>query len=522
MATRKAKAGEPVAKAAPIEDIDVLTYVEGAMRTYGRETNLDRAIPDFRDGLKPVHRRSLWAMAAIGLVSSTREVKAARIVGDTIGKLHPHGDTSAYGAIVTLVNSPAPAVDGVGNWGTLIDGAAAYRYTNARFTAYGKLMFHKDYFPTVPMLPNFDKEWKEPLLIPTLLPNLLFNGASGIGVGVRTEIPAFTPSSVIKMMIRILSGEKPDPSEFASQLDFYNQYGGTVAKSKENLESITNLFSSTSGSVVWTCDLEVVEAKKQIVIKGFCPDINPTKLVEDKLKPMAEVRSVTAGDGLSYVIQVNSSLNMNEFNRVVAQIRRLTTAKVSYECYVTQRRVREDDPEKCETDFFCLSVPQIFVRWLRWRIQLEKDSLDYRIDQTNRKIRMLDLLILACDNLKVIFDALKTKDPAAFIAKGLEITVDEANLILDRKVRQLSRLDASKLQAERATLKTFLKDLKGRRSQPQQEVLDFMKRALKFFERKEIYTGTYAWIGDPKVAKTLVSGQVSTEDEAEVEAEDAE
>ena len=415
-------------------------------------------------------------------------------------------NSSAYGALVTLANAPTPPVDGIGNWGTLIDPAAAYRYTNARLTEYGKMMFHRDYFPTIPKLPNFDQTWKEPLLIPTLLPNLLFNGSSGIGVGIRTDIPAFTPPSVIKLMIRILEGEKPTPKEFARQLEFYNQYGGHVAKNKNTLPGIEEFMSSTAGSVTWACDMDVIEERKQVVIHGFCPDVKPTVLVESKLKPMQEVQSVVSGDGLSYVVQVKKTLNMNEFNKVVEKIRKLTTAKVSYEIYVTARKLKEGYDDRYETEFLSLSIPQLFVRWLKWRIALEKDSLDYRISEVEKRIRLLELLALACDNLKVIFDALKTKDPAPVIAKGLKITLDEANIILDRKVRQLSRLDADKLQGDLKVQRAALKELKAKRKNPVSEVLEFMRRAQSFFEKNEVYTGTNLWLGASKVAKTLVHG----------------
>ena len=203
--TKKTK---PSTALAAIPEESLVAHVRASMTIYGQEVNLERAIPDFRDGLKPVVRRSLWALSQIGIDS---RIKAARIVGDTLGKYHPHGDASCYSAVVNIVNSPVPTIEGEGNWGTLVDPPAAMRYTNASMSFYGKMFFGKNYRPVTELVHNFDRTHKEPLVLPALLPNLLFNGSQGIGLGLITSIPAFTPGSVLKMMVRILEKEDLSP-----------------------------------------------------------------------------------------------------------------------------------------------------------------------------------------------------------------------------------------------------------------------------------------------------------------------
>ena len=164
----KSKPGLPTGTMAPVADKDLLSFVEHSMGIYGREVNLERSVPDFRDGLKPVVRRLLWAMHQL---PGDGTYKSARLVGDTMGRFHPHGDSSLYGALVTAVNNPVPPFIGIGNWGTLVDPAAAHRYTNLKMSTYGRLFFGKNYTPITDFVPNFDRSDKEPLVLPALLPN---------------------------------------------------------------------------------------------------------------------------------------------------------------------------------------------------------------------------------------------------------------------------------------------------------------------------------------------------------------
>jgi DNA gyrase/topoisomerase IV subunit A len=478
-----------------LTDISLLKFTEGAMFTYGSEVNLERAIPDYRDGFKPVSRRSMWALYQL---PKDQLMKSSRLLGDVIGKYHPHGEMSVSGAIITLVNSCTSGVTGVGNWGTLIDPAAAFRYTNLKLSTYGGLFFGRDYLPVTPMVPTYDKKGKEPLCLPSLLPNLLFNGSNGIGVGVATRIPAYTPRSVLNLMIEALENRKKvTPEACVTHLEFYHQYGGFVRKTKAVKAELKEFYSTPGGSVTWESNFEVDRDNKRVTITGFAPEVKPDRLVEDKLKPMECVQHVDQNrGGLSYTIQIKSSVNFNEFDEFVERFKKLTTSRIKYEVYVTERKLKEgyEVEGKYEVDFLKLSIPELVNRWLSWRIDLESRSLDYRIEQMRIAIKRTKLFIFACANLQVIFKALQTADPADHLVRNLKISLEEANQILDLKVRQLSSLDKKKLQELLADQESQLKILKTKREKPAREVLKFLKISLERFESKEAFAGTHIWM----------------------------
>lgn len=496
--TVRAKAPKPAL--APVNEEDLLSFIRKSMKTYGVEVNLERSIPDFRDGLKPVARRVLWAMSQI---HSEKGVKAARLIGDTMGKYHPHGDLSLYGATVNLVNNPVPPLNGKGNWGTLVDGPAAMRYPNVLLSKYGKSFFGRYYTPIIDLVPNFDRSAKEPLILPALLPNLLMNGASGIGVGVTTSIPAFTPDSLLRVMVRLLDGETLEAADYTKALEFYYQYGGKVVKSKANTAAITSFFNGTKGSVLWESPLEIDEVKKQITLFRFAPDIKPVHLIEgvvDKegkkkkrgLKDLDSVSRVYAGKGLSYVIQARKDLNMNEFKLLCEHVRKATMSRISYDIYATER---VSDPErgddKYKVNFFTCSIPTLIRRWLKWRCGLEARSLDWRISRTEKDIAFLQLLIFAADKLDIIFKALRTETPADYMVKHLKITLEQANQILDLQVRRLSKLDQTKLKADLKETQTMLSVLRKKRKNPQHEVREFLASCVGRFELYSEWAGTH-------------------------------
>lgn len=483
----------------PVIDIDLLTFAEQQITIYGVETNTERAIPDFYDGMKPVGRRSLWALSQL---PKTQLVKSARIVGDTLGKYHPHGDSSLYGALVTLATEPTPTVFGEGNWGTIFDPAAAYRYTNARLTSYGLTSFHPFYTPVVDYVPSFDRKDKEPLVLAVLLPQLLFNGASGIGVGMRTSIPSFTPASVLSVMVSLLEGEQLTPEDYASRLRFYCEYGGSPVKTKENFARAVSFFDGTKGSIDWQSKLEIDEIKKQIRITGYAPSLkmlpSDSAKTEQKerrdvvsvLRMMDSVSNVSQVDGVSYCVQARRDLNINEFRRLADKVRQLTTTRVSYEVYVTERKPVGDG--KYEVSFSTLSIPQLIIKWLKRRVQLEKKSLDWRIAQVELELHKLNLQLCAADNREIIFQVLKSNLPnlEEVLAKKLSISVEDAKYILDLQVRRLSGLSRNDVSLKIKEQKSKLSVLQAKRKNPVAEVRDFLAAAAQSFSKYSVFAGT--------------------------------
>lgn len=495
--------------------IDALALVRTNMKIYGEEVNLERSVPDFRDGLKPVARRVLVSMNDIMGLRSTRGVKTAKVAGHCIGTYHPHADTGASDAAVTQVNLPFPPIEGIGNWGTLVSGAGSPRYTNVAFTNYGRSFFSKHYHVLVDKVPNYDSSTKEPLCLAALFPNILFQGIMGIGVGIRTSIPAFTPISVLKLMNRLLEGEKLTPEDYARSLKFVNQYGGCIAKTKENFKAAVELFSGTKGSIRWKSPLTIDEDTKSIIIDAFAPNVNPVDVLDKKVKLIPEVKSVYSGKGLSYVVEVDRKCNMAQFNAVVAKVDSLFSTSMSYDIYVTERNLVDAESGKYKVDFHNLSIPNLVIRWLKWRLKLEADSLDYQIKQAEDRINFLNLLVLACDNLKIIFDAIRTQAPAAYLVKNLEISLEDANVILDRKVRNLSKMDKSKLQAELKTVKDHHGKLKIKRKSPRKEVIAFFQHSITQIEAYQKFAGTRQFKLKAVPASVNALGEEDSEEVAE-------
>jgi hypothetical protein len=398
---------------------------------------------------------------------------------------------NCYNAIVTLTTSFAPVIQGEGNWGTQIDSAAAYRYTNCNLTELGKLNFHHYFLPCADLIPNFDGSSKEPLVLPALLPQLLFNGSSGIGVGVTTSIPSFEPASVLKIMIRLLNGESLSTEDYAKGLKFQEVYGGQPIKSKENAEAIRAFFEGHKGYVDWNSEIEIDRDSKTVTILAFAPGISPLNFLENKVKPRDEVQNVSAGDvGMSFVIRCKKTLNYNDFDKFVLFLKKGLTCRNHYEVYVTERLLDEGSGDNYHVNFFAISIPNLIVRWLKWRCKLEARSLDFRIEKTQSQIAFTELMILACDNLQIIMDALRREDTADYIAKKLKISIEQANVILDRKVRNLSKLDNSKLRLRVKELKSLLASLKTKRKKPSIEVKAFLESTIDRFKLAEKWIGT--------------------------------
>ncbi|HHN9420339.1 TPA: DNA gyrase subunit A, partial [Escherichia coli] len=238
--------------AAPTEDRNLgheslRDFSTRSMKTYGVTVNLDRSVPDLFDGLKPVHRRILWGASH----HEKRFIKSARVVGDVVGRYHPHGDIAAYDALVTLVNQSTPTMLGSGNWGSMVDGAAAARYTETKLSAYGHSFLNPDYIhkEVTTFVPNYDDSDIEPVTLPAMLPNVLLNGGEGIGVGITTSLPTFTPESVVAILQRMLKGEDLTPRDFAKTLKYSHKYGGQLVKSKENQKGWLSMFETSKGKV---------------------------------------------------------------------------------------------------------------------------------------------------------------------------------------------------------------------------------------------------------------------------------
>lgn len=430
---------------------------------------------------------------------------------DTFVVVHNSG---TYGALDTLVNENVPTFTGIGGWSTQTAGASAMRYTECLLSPYGRSLFEPAYIAkeVATFVPNYDRTTIEPLVLPSLLPNLLFNGASGIGVGVATDIPGFTPVSVLDVMCRLLGGEKLTPADIGRKLKFYEQWGGWVDTSKKEVRlQIRSLMENSTGSVEFNSVVEEERSDKSILIRQFASGINILAVVE-RFKLIPEVLSVMLVDApVGYRVQFKGSINYNEYDAAIKKIQKMVTTRHSYNITVTERLplAKEGDVplgisrDDYQVAFHQLTIPQLMVKWLKWRIEIEVKALAYRIAISNARIAFLKLMILAHDNLDVIMAALRKDDPKAHIMKGLKITDVQAEQILERKVRQLSKLNRQDLKDKTVAELDNLATLQRKAKKPRKEVQLFLEDAKSRFKQVETERKSMIWAFSERDSKAM-------------------
>lgn len=461
------------------------------MGVYADEVNLARAVPDLMDGMKPVQRRILWAASQ----ESNDFVKLAKVVGSVLGKYHPHGDSSVAGACTVIVQSNVPTLLGKGNWGSLIDPAAAMRYINCKLSNYGWTFFDPDYInkEVTSFVPNYDDTLVEPVSLPAMLPNVLLNGGEGIGVGTTTVLPTFTVESVVAILRRMFAGEKLTVTDFAKTLKYHYRYGGHLVKSKENKEGWLRLFTDDTATITFEAGLVIDRDNKAIEIDDWPKGLNPIKFIE-KVRLMKGVDQAFNHKGATgFRIEVDKKYNYAQFDSLTEAVRKATRVRRSFKINVTHRQAKIDDGVvSYDTKYLSLSVPRLLMAWAKERIALEKRSLAYRITKQEAAIAYSKLLIYAANNLDTIFKALRAQDAKAYLVKHLKLTEEQADKILELKVRQLSKLDQDaikeKLKAQLkmlSQLNAWLKRPREKVSQDMDRVVEAIDKDLKFEAAKD-------------------------------------
>lgn len=404
-----------------------------------------------------------------------------------IGSYHPHGDQACYGAMVTMVNSSVPLLDGIGNWGSLLDPPAAQRYTVCRLSKVGQAVMDSDYLAVTSMVPNYDDTTTEPVVLPAKLPFLILNGAEGIGVGITCSIPTFTVESVVDVLTRLLSGEKLKVTDLAKLLKPKQYYGGRLVNSESNKAQWLQLMKTGQASVEFEAPLEVDEAKKQITVGEWPNGLNPEKFVQ-KVRAMPETqRCYNSKGSTTFVIECKKAYNMVQFHDFVEKVRKLARAKSNYKFNCTHRVAKtEDGITTYQTQFLKLSVGQFIVQWLKLRIELEKRVINYRIAREQKAIDYSNLLLYASTKLDVIFKALRSSDAVAYMVRNMDVDETQAKAILELKVRQLSKLDQAEIKQKLAAQKKRMAELQANLKRPKNSVKKEMQSLLTLVKEDAI------------------------------------
>ena len=450
---------------------DLTLMAKTFMKRYGHYVNEDRAMPALMDGLKPVHRRILWAMHLLGCLPNSKTVKSARIIGEVLGKFHPHGDSGAYTALVNMVNQPSPLVYGEGNWGNITrDPAASMRYTAAKLTPLGASLFDPYYQPATKMLPNYDGTTVEPLLLMAPVPVLLLGYNMGIGVGATCNLLPFTLESVVKLTELALKahdlGKGITPALCAKTLKFTST-GGGVVEGQEDM--VLEYMKTGNGSVIMSSTYTCPPKQNNVMVfRQFAPVDIVKKIARiAEFDGVVEINDLTSiEEGYCYEVRLKN-MAPQLLDPLKKKIAKELETRITLNNNVTLRRAVEGGHQ---TKNIHVSMPEVFEKWIAWRIACDKVSTTAAKKAAEDRIAYLNLLVFAVANRDRIIKILGLRIPNDQLndrlAKELSITVEQAKLILDLRVRQLNALEKDKLSAEIKDLKAKVQELGKRLTDP--------------------------------------------------------
>ncbi len=447
-----------------IVEVGIDSSIEESYLAYSMSVIIGRALPDARDGLKPVHRRILYAMHELGLTSKVAYKKSARIVGDVIGKYHPHGDNAVYDALVRMAQDFSmrlELVDGQGNFGSIDgDNAAAMRYTEARMTKASEEILRDIDKDTIDFVPNYDDTLKEPDILPSRLPNLLVNGANGIAVGMATSIPPHRMDEIIDALVHVLenpNAELDEILEFVKGPDFPT--GGIIY----GKAGIVEAYKTGRGRVKVRAKVHVEKTKnKEIIVLDEMPfQTNKAKLVEQisdlarekQIEGISEVRDESDREGIRVVIELKRDA-MSEI--VLNHLYKLTTMETTFSIILLA--IYNKEPKI----FTLLELLHLFLNH-RKTIIIRRTI--FELEKAKARAHILEGYLIALDNIDEIVQLIKTS-PSPEAAKNalmerFSLSEIQSKAILEMRLQRLTGLERDKIKEEYQNLLELISDLNG-------------------------------------------------------------
>lgn len=475
---------------ASIEPISLRKFTSESLTIYGTYVVMNRAIPELRDGLKPVHRAVMWSMFELGIGPNAKAAKAARVVGDAMGKYHPHGDASIYDSMVGLANYNPRLVEGTGNWGTPDDGAAAMRYTEANYSHYANLfLLDKDYLKAVTLTDNFDNTLKIPLNLPALLPNMLLMGnPTAPAYGTRAGNPPMCMSGMVKLLYNAFKKGKPVTLKGCVKHLYVDYVFGcnNMYTDKEWIEYLKTGRGSLKFcpviDAVW--EHEEKDRAKKILIRSYSPGFRDNS-IKKKLEAILNLDSVSnvlpacgenddrAGKfGALYIIEPARGLDEDDFYELADKIEKLLTHSESYSPGAV---IKNEKSAK----FKVPSVVELINLWMVYRVKLEHKNIDILTADRQHKLEHQELLMYAIDRkddiLRVLKKVLESSKPDEALAKALKIDLSMAKRLLDLQLRRLAKLERPPIAKAIKDLKSELKILTKDKKDPTQRIAAHLK-----------------------------------------------
>ena len=464
--------GKPATKGAakaPVEenivDIDVASEMRTSFLEYSYSVIYARALPDARDGLKPVQRRILFQMDQMGLRPDRGHVKSSRVVGDVMGRLHPHGDVAIYDAMVRLAQSftmRVPLVDGHGNFGSLDDGPAASRYTEARLTPAALAMTASLDEDVVDMVPNYDNTLTQPEVLPAALPNLLVNGSSGIAVGMATNMPPHNlvevvagarhllthPDATLEDVMRFIPG--PDLPE-----------GGKIV----GLEGVREAYATGRGTFKTraTAHVESITARKKGIVFTELPYlVGPEKII-DKLKDAINAKKIQGVTGVQNLTDRHHGMRLvvevkNGFNpeAVLLQLYRHTPLEDSFG--INNVALVEGQPR-------ALGLLDLLRVYVEHRLDVTRRRSRFRLDRARRELHLVEGLLVAVLDIDRVIAVIRSSEDAgearSRLRESFDLSEEQAEYILELRLRRLTKYSVVELERRKAELLDDIAELTG-------------------------------------------------------------
>ena len=437
------------------EQLPLREFTERAYLDYSMYVVLDRALPFIGDGLKPVQRRIIYAMSELGLGASAKPKKSARTVGDVIGKYHPHGDSACYEALVLMAQPFSyryPLIDGQGNFGSSDDpkSFAAMRYTESKMTPLAEVLLSELGHGTVDWTDNFDGTLEEPSWLPARLPHLLLNGTTGIAVGMATDVPPHNVGEIVSACVRLL--DDPD----ATVRDLCEHVRGpdypTSAEIITPAGDLLNMYETGHGSV--RARATFVKEHANIVITALPHQVSPSKVIEQiaaqmrakKLPWLEDIRDESDHANPVRVVLIPRS-NRVDADQLMGHLFATTDLEKSYR--VNLNVIGLDGRPQVK------NLKLLLSEWLQFRTTTVTRRLTHRLDRVERRLHLLDGLLIAFLNLDEVIRIIRTEDePRGVLQARFGLSDEQVDYILETRLRQLARLEEMKIRGEQAELES--------------------------------------------------------------------
>ena len=495
-------------------DVNLTSEMKTSFIDYAMSVIVSRALPDVRDGLKPVQRRILYGMNELGVTPDKPHKKSARITGDVMGKYHPHGDSSIYEAMVRMAqwwSYRYMLVDGHGNFGSMDgDGAAAQRYTEARMSKIALEMLRDLNKNTVDFQDNYDGSEREPIVLPSRIPNLLVNGATGIAVGMATNIPPHNLAETIDAVKLMMDNPEVTTRELMEVLPGPDFPTGGLVMGKSGIH---RAYETGKGSIVLRSRTEIETTKsgrERIVVTEFPYMVNKTKVhehivrlaQEKRIEGITAVRDESSREGVRFVIEVRRDASANVILNNLFKLTQLQT-NFSFNMLAIEKGVPK-----------ILSLRQILADYIAHQKEVVVSRTQFDKDKAEARAHILEGLLIALDHLDEVITIIRNSqtdaEAQAELMARFELTERQSQAILDMRLRRLTGLERDKIQNEYDDLLALITDLADILAKPER-VIAIIKEELDESKRK---------FADARRTELMVGEVVSLEDEDLIEEED--